>query len=1081
MILAGLLGVSGLAGATHLLGSPAAHPEGALASVTILPDGSVSTAGVLSVSGDTYTLEANFTGAIADERNDSVLDGANFTVVSAGYPAGVTVLGATEVRVDSFVVSSTHGGIAVENSSSVVVSDNSVTASLDAIDINTSSAVTVDQDRGSGAVGVSGVGDSGLDVHDNSFPDAGDLGTDVGASNGVSFHGNDFADAGSTGAYLSEDSGVTILDNDLNGTGTGTGLSLEGVSAVNASSDFALDQENPFVLEGVYDAALWNDSASPSAQSDVFAEDCVDLTIGSMDVPSPSVYGVYALADDNLTLVRDSFANSGIGIESQDGVGLTILNSNLGSDNTGAYLVSTSNVSVRDSNLGDANTGVFAEASTDVGVVDSNLTRANFPVSVADGSYGVVVDGSNLDSAQIGGVLVANSSDVTVENSTLRGDAEFAVEATFSAGVTVVGSNVSGTAAAPGLEGVVTVNDTGVDLEHDSINWTETPVTDTGSRNFRVANSSLTNATFGTAVLSLDDDEDVDVIHSNLSGADGAGITADGVLALTVTDCQLEDLEEDGVAVQDTSGLTVTGSDFDGDGNVAIYAADSAGIVASNDSANGTFVGVFANGDASVAVTNTTSNNDGSGGVEADDVIGLTLAGDNFSADGSGTISVSLDAVPEFAIVGTTFWNDSLGAQVEGSSAGTMVGNEFLNDSVSVWLEGPTIVLLDHNDFVADAGWDLDEPGTVTWNASYPVGGNYWSNYTGGDAFHGPGQNLSGADGIGDTPMVLNATIEDHYPLMVPWARHTLVFLETGLPSGSRWGVEVNGTVTSTTTNSIVEPPASGTEWSYSYTVPSVAGFTVSPASGSGTIGARGDGSNVVPLTFTAVVPPTFPVEFAETGLMSGASWSFSFAGTEETTTNSTIRIEVPNGTYGFTVTPIAGETITPRTGSVAVDGSPVLENISFLPTLYQVTVVEQGDLPAGTPWSVTIEGTPEQSTTSNLTVELPNGSYDLVVGGITGYVVAPASATFTVAGGFTTVYLEYLTVPGTATPPPPVPNLTPAQGSDLLWGIIVGLAIVAVLGWVVAFRKSRGGAPAGPPPPTAGGPSEPPGPPPPG
>ena len=50
------------------------------------------------------------------------------------------------------------------------------------------------------------------------------------------------------------------------------------------------------------------------------------------------------------------------------------------------------------------------------------------------------------------------------------------------------------------------------------------------------------------------------------------------------------------------------------------------------------------------------------------------------------------------------------------------------------------------------------------WNLGYPIGGNYWSNYTGVDLYSGPNQDLPGSDGIGDTPYTIG--VFDQYPLM---------------------------------------------------------------------------------------------------------------------------------------------------------------------------------------------------------------------------------------------------------------------------------------------------------------------------
>jgi parallel beta-helix repeat protein len=78
-----------------------------------------------------------------------------------------------------------------------------------------------------------------------------------------------------------------------------------------------------------------------------------------------------------------------------------------------------------------------------------------------------------------------------------------------------------------------------------------------------------------------------------------------------------------------------------------------------------------------------------------------------------------------------------------------------------------------HNDFidnVANARNDEDRY-TNVWDDGYPSGGNYWSDYTGGDEKRGPNQDQPGSDGIGDTPYKIcgDAGSKDHYPVMKPW------------------------------------------------------------------------------------------------------------------------------------------------------------------------------------------------------------------------------------------------------------------------------------------------------------------------
>ena len=81
-----------------------------------------------------------------------------------------------------------------------------------------------------------------------------------------------------------------------------------------------------------------------------------------------------------------------------------------------------------------------------------------------------------------------------------------------------------------------------------------------------------------------------------------------------------------------------------------------------------------------------------------------------------------------------------------------------------------------HNTFVCGErnAWDCTQN---TWDNDYPSGGNYWNDYTGEDQYSGPGQNLTGPDGIGDNPYnipdIHGSKNKDRYPLMEP--RHNLI------------------------------------------------------------------------------------------------------------------------------------------------------------------------------------------------------------------------------------------------------------------------------------------------------------------
>jgi len=92
------------------------------------------------------------------------------------------------------------------------------------------------------------------------------------------------------------------------------------------------------------------------------------------------------------------------------------------------------------------------------------------------------------------------------------------------------------------------------------------------------------------------------------------------------------------------------------------------------------------------------------------------------------------------------------------SSNNAIYHNIFMNNSLHIY----------------DAAWDCSDTGIIAksvnqWDDGYPSGGNCWSGYSGTDQYTGPYQNMTGSDGIIDTPYVLDMNSRDNYPLVVPY------------------------------------------------------------------------------------------------------------------------------------------------------------------------------------------------------------------------------------------------------------------------------------------------------------------------
>ena len=125
-----------------------------------------------------------------------------------------------------------------------------------------------------------------------------------------------------------------------------------------------------------------------------------------------------------------------------------------------------------------------------------------------------------------------------------------------------------------------------------------------------------------------------------------------------------------------------------------------------------------------------------------------------------------------------------------------------------------------HNNIV-DNGRQVDLQGdaTNTWDHGYPLGGNYWSDYTGTDLYQGSYQNITGSDGIGDKEYIINERNIDRYPLTCPWGTKPIpppVKRSVGVKVGDWAKYEVTANYTTNDPDPPIPPlPKEATEIEY--------------------------------------------------------------------------------------------------------------------------------------------------------------------------------------------------------------------------------------------------------------------------
>lgn len=214
----------------------------------------------------------------------------------------------------------------------------------------------------------------------------------------------------------------------------------------------------------------------------------------------------------------------------------------------------------------------------------------------------------------------------------------------------------------------------------------------------------------------------------------------------------------------------------------------------------------------------------------------------------------------------------------------------------------------------------------------------------------------------------------------------TVNWTESGLPSGTEWGVNLSdgSSVNSTTpTVSYAEPNGS-----YSYTV-GTADTRYAARGGAFSVGGHAVSQAV---TFSL---ETFAVTMAESGLPPGTSWEVNVSGQlPQRTTSSNISLRLANGSYSYAATS-ANSSYASAGGTFSVKGATAV-TVRFARVTFRITFNETG-LPQGTEWWVNLSGgLTGHSTNASLTVEVPNGSYD--------YAIASANTSYFASGASVTV-----------------------------------------------------------------------------
>ncbi len=270
-----------------------------------------------------------------------------------------------------------------------------------------------------------------------------------------------------------------------------------------------------------------------------------------------------------------------------------------------------------------------------------------------------------------------------------------------------------------------------------------------------------------------------------------------------------------------------------------------------------------------------------------------------------------------------------------------------------------------------------------------------------------------------------------------PQFAYNVVFNETGLNVGTKWGISINGYEILGNTSVLTTQEANGT---YTFLVPTVRGYSSNVTGGNFQVAGA---AAVVYIRFSAYV---YEVSFFNNQLPQSTNWTVTLNGIPLTGPgSSSINFFEANGTYNYSVSPVIRFILTGATGSVMVNGHPLNLQIIFIPVAtWSVEFIETGLAP-GTAWSVSIGGFTVFAPGTNFTaILLPNGNWSYYLGYVAGYTQPTPSGEVYVDGANQTVMITF--VPGGGGGVGPPKGFSEAEiiliASSIIASLIIGVAL---------------------------------------
>lgn len=719
--------------------------------VYIRANGSVDPADApINRAGDFYSLVGNISGRIVVEKNNTIIEGAGFTVgMTTGIYRGIQVSGVSNVTIQNMTISGAQDGVYGQQSSDIKLTGNNIVENAEyGVNIaDTTGLVVVGNNISmTSFCGLSFSGVFQSEVYHNNF---------INNSLQVMVSGSITWDDGypSGGNYWSDYTGT-----DVNGDGIG-----DAAYVIDADNRDRYPLINPYGTE------------TPQPLQTYY------LTIESEEIngttnPAPGIYNYTSETSVSVTGIPDS------GYEVHwilDGVPA-------GSDNPKHVLMNQNHTLKAFFQRAPFNTDtpiyIRADGSIDPSTAPIERIGDLYIIigEIISQSDGIIVERNNmtLDGSRImlecertnnfKGVVLNARSNLTIRNMAIAAFS-FGVYLSQCSNVTLTGNYLKTNAISdiyvvesPNIH--IVANDIRTQDGEIGISLKACSYNDI-SKNTLNSDSDIVSGDIG---VYLADSCSHNVVSDNYIADCDTGIVFSESSENRILENHVSDNRVNAIWIDHSQNSIVSG-------NNVTTTKEGAGIQLTNSSGitvSGNYI--FRNADLD------------EGGVRIEGSSDISVQENNIS-DNNGN-GMNIIGSSNVRVIENTIWNNHWGVWVHLSSSHTTVANNIIADNefgigirvadhsrivgnsisegLGIWLAYSSENVIYHNELRGRWQVRVENSSSNLWDNGYPSGGNYWKDYVGTDLYNGADQNQDGSDGFGDTPCMVDANNIDRYPLL---------------------------------------------------------------------------------------------------------------------------------------------------------------------------------------------------------------------------------------------------------------------------------------------------------------------------